>query len=85
MRLKIISCEVLCREISLLAAQSPNYVDVEFLPKGDPHVHGLRVGAGYITGLFLQWQNGVQINLWPPNLAKGKLEFPSFVKVGQAD
>ena len=55
---------------------------VEFLPKGDPHVHGLRTGAGFITGLMLQWQNGVQVNLWPADLAKGKLRFPSFVKVG---
>ena len=55
---------------------------VEFLPQGDPHVHGLRTGAGFITGLMLQWQNGVQVNLWPADLAKGKLKFPSFVKVG---
>jgi branched-chain amino acid transport system substrate-binding protein len=55
---------------------------VEFLPEGDPHVHGLKTGAGFITGLFLQWQNGAQINLWPSDLAKGKLTFPSFVKVG---
>ena len=55
---------------------------VEFLPQGDPHVHGLKTGAGFITGLFLQWQNGVQVNLWPADLAKGKLTFPSFVKVG---
>ena len=55
---------------------------VEFLPEGDPHVHGLKTGAGFITGLFLQWQNGVQVNLWPADLAKGKLTFPSFVKVG---
>jgi hypothetical protein len=34
MRLKIISCEVLFREICHLAAHSPNQVDVEFLPKG---------------------------------------------------
>ncbi len=39
MRLKIISCEVLYREICLLAAQSPNQVDIEFLPKG---LHDLR-------------------------------------------
>ncbi len=58
---------------------------VQFLPKGDPHVHGLRIGAGYITGLFLQWQNGAQVNVWPQNLAKGKLVFPAFVKVGQAN
>jgi branched-chain amino acid transport system substrate-binding protein len=57
---------------------------VQFLPKGDPHVHGLRVGAGFITGLFLQWQNGVQVNMWPADLAKGKLAFPSFIKVGAA-
>jgi branched-chain amino acid transport system substrate-binding protein len=57
---------------------------VEFLPQGDPHVHGLKTGAGFITGLFLQWQNGVQINIWPADLAKGKLKFPSFIKVGTA-
>jgi branched-chain amino acid transport system substrate-binding protein len=56
-----------------------------FLPKGDPHVHGLKVGAPYLTGLFLQWQNGAQVNMWPAVLAKGKLTFPSFVKVGQTN
>lgn len=39
MRLKIISCEVLFREIALLAARSSNQVDFEFLPKG---LHDLR-------------------------------------------
>jgi branched-chain amino acid transport system substrate-binding protein len=53
---------------------------VEFLPKGNPHVHGLRTGAGYITGLMLQWQDGKQLNMWPANLANGKLKFPAFVK-----
>ena len=54
---------------------------VEFLPQGDPHVHGLKTGAGFITGLMLQWQKGEQVNLWPAALAKGKLEFPPFVKI----
>jgi branched-chain amino acid transport system substrate-binding protein len=54
---------------------------VTFLPKDDPHVHGLRIGTGYITGLMLQWQNGQQVNLWPAALAKGKLTFPAFIKV----
>jgi branched-chain amino acid transport system substrate-binding protein len=54
---------------------------VQFLPKGDPNVHGLKVGAGLITGLMLQWQNGAQVNMWPAPLANGKLEFPSFVKI----
>ena len=48
-------------------------------------MHGLRTGAGYITGLFLQWQNGEQVNMWPAKLAKGKLAFPTFVKVGQSE
>jgi branched-chain amino acid transport system substrate-binding protein len=54
---------------------------VQFLPKGDPHVHGLKTGAGSITGLMLQWQNGKQTNLWPANLANGKLTFPPFIKL----
>ena len=29
---------------------------IQFLPQGDPHVHGLKTGAGLITGLMLQWQ-----------------------------
>jgi branched-chain amino acid transport system substrate-binding protein len=71
------------------AMEATDYVGtigrVTFLPKGDPHVHGLRIGAGYITGLFLQWQHGVQVNMWPAALAKGKLSFPEFVKVGQTN
>jgi branched-chain amino acid transport system substrate-binding protein len=58
---------------------------VQFLPKGDPKVHGLRTGKGFITGLFLQWQDGKQVNIWPAELAKGKLAFPAFVKVGQTN
>jgi branched-chain amino acid transport system substrate-binding protein len=54
---------------------------VEFLPKGDPHVHGLRTGAGYITGLMLQWQDGKQINMWPKELANSTMKFPVFVKL----
>lgn len=43
MRLKIISCEVLHREICLLAARSPNQVDVEFLPKGLHDMRSIRM------------------------------------------
>src|ERR1700760_752999 len=42
---------------------------VQFLPKGDPHVHGLKTGEGLITGLMLQWQDGKQVNMWPATLA----------------
>ena len=34
MRLRVIACEVLCREICDAAARSPHQVDVEFLEKG---------------------------------------------------
>ena len=68
------------------AMEATDYVStigrVQFLPQGDPHVHGLRTGEGFITGLFLQWQNGKQINMWPPDLANGKLQFPPFIKIG---
>jgi branched-chain amino acid transport system substrate-binding protein len=66
------------------ALENTDYVGtigrITFLPKGDPHVHGLRTGAGYITGLFLQWQHGQQVNLWPAALSNGKLTFPPFIK-----
>jgi branched-chain amino acid transport system substrate-binding protein len=67
------------------AMEATDYVGtigrVQFLPQADPHVHALKTGPGFITGLFLQWQNGVQVNMWPSALANGKLEFPSFVKI----
>src|SRR5271163_2275116 len=67
------------------AMEATDYVGtigrVQFLPQGDAHVHGLKTGPGFITGLMLQWQNGKQTNMWPAALANGKLEFPSFVKI----
>ena len=43
-----------------------------------------RSARAYITGLMLQWQNGKQVNLWPADVANGKLKFPKFIKVGAA-
>jgi branched-chain amino acid transport system substrate-binding protein len=54
---------------------------IQFLPKGDPHVHGLKTGPENITGLMLQWQDGKQLNMWPQKLAVGKVKFPPFVKL----
>ena len=54
---------------------------VQFLPKGDPHVHGLKTGPEHITGLMLQWQDGKQLNMWPQKLAVGQVKFPAFVKL----
>ncbi len=57
----------------------------QFKGKDSPNPHALKVGPGTITGLMLQWQDGKQVNLWPGNVANGKLKFPKFIKVGSAD
>jgi branched-chain amino acid transport system substrate-binding protein len=54
---------------------------VQFLPKGDPHVHGLRTGGNGIKGLVMQWQSGKIVTVWPSSLANGQVVFPSFVKL----
>jgi branched-chain amino acid transport system substrate-binding protein len=58
---------------------------VRFKDKHTVNPHAVEVGPDAITGLMFQWQQGKQINLWPPNLANGKLKFPSFVKIGSSD
>jgi branched-chain amino acid transport system substrate-binding protein len=67
------------------ALEATDYVGtvgrVQFLPKGDPHVHGLKTGAGTINGIYMQWQNGKQVCVWPPQSAGAKLTFPNFVKL----
>jgi branched-chain amino acid transport system substrate-binding protein len=52
----------------------------QFQGKGDPFTHSIKYGDGLVSGLMLQWQDGAQIAVWPPRLAKGHLKFPSFVK-----
>ncbi len=58
---------------------------VEFKGRDTPYPHALKIGPGTITGLMLQWQNGKQVNLWPVDVANGKLKFPSFIKIGSAN
>ena len=58
---------------------------VEFKGKDTPNPHALKIGGTTIPGLMLQWQDGKQINLWPANVANGKMKFPKFIKVGSAD
>ncbi|MBN9040605.1 MAG: ABC transporter substrate-binding protein [Rhizobiales bacterium 62-47] len=54
---------------------------VQFYGKEDKFTHGLKYGKGLITGLMLQWQDGKQVSVWPKEVAKGTLKFPSFIKV----
>jgi hypothetical protein len=53
-RLKLISCEVLYREMCAAVARSPHQVDVEFLPKG---LHDL--GGGSMRARLQEAVNGV--------------------------
>jgi branched-chain amino acid transport system substrate-binding protein len=57
----------------------------QFKGKDTANPHALKVGPDTITGLMLQWQDGKQVNLWPSNLANGKIKFPKFIKVGAAN
>jgi len=67
------------------ALEATDYVGtigrIQFLPQGDPHVHGLKTGNGTITGLVMQWQGGKQVCVWPKQYANGKVSFPPFVKL----
>jgi branched-chain amino acid transport system substrate-binding protein len=54
---------------------------IQFYGKDDPFTHGLKYGKGLITGLMLQWQDGAQVSVWPPEVAKSTIKFPAFIKV----
>jgi branched-chain amino acid transport system substrate-binding protein len=53
----------------------------QFYGKDDEFTHGLKYGKGLITGAMLQWQDGKQVPVWPKEVAKGQLKFPSFIKL----
>ena len=54
---------------------------VQFYGKDDPFTHSIKYGKGLITGLMLQWQEGQQVAVWPNDVAKAQIKFPSFIKV----
>jgi branched-chain amino acid transport system substrate-binding protein len=54
---------------------------VQFYGKNDEFTHSIKYGKGLITGVMLQWQDGKQVAVWPKEVAKGQLKFPSFIKV----
>ncbi|MBS0527904.1 MAG: ABC transporter substrate-binding protein [Proteobacteria bacterium] len=54
---------------------------IQFYGKNDEFTHGLKYGKGLITGAMLQWQDGKQVPVWPKDVAKGQLKFPSFIKL----
>jgi branched-chain amino acid transport system substrate-binding protein len=56
---------------------------IAFYGKDDPFTHGLIYGAGFATGLMVQWQDGKQVAVWPKAVANGTLKFPAFIKLPQ--
>jgi branched-chain amino acid transport system substrate-binding protein len=54
---------------------------IQFYGKEDQFTHSIKYGKGLITGLMLQWQDGKQVSVWPKEVAKGELKFPSFIMV----
>jgi len=56
---------------------------IGFYGRNDEFTHGLRYGHDWVTGLFVQWQDGKQVCVWPTNKCPNKLVFPSFVKLPQ--
>jgi branched-chain amino acid transport system substrate-binding protein len=54
---------------------------VQFYGKDDPFTHSIKYGKGLITGLMLQWQDGQQVAVWPKDVSKTEMKFPSFIKL----
>jgi branched-chain amino acid transport system substrate-binding protein len=54
---------------------------VQFYGKDDQFTHSIKYGKGLITGLMLQWQDGKQTSVWPKDVAKVDVKFPSFIKL----
>jgi branched-chain amino acid transport system substrate-binding protein len=54
---------------------------VQFYGKDEPFTHSLKYARGLLTGLMLQWQDGKQVAVWPKEVAKAQMKFPSFIKV----
>lgn len=46
---------------------------IVFQGPADPLTHDMKYGAGYVTGVSIQWQEGKQVTIWPANAATGKV------------
>ena len=54
---------------------------IAFYGRESPFTHAMKTGAGFVTGLMIQWHDGKQVTVWPSDIANGKMAFPPFVKV----
>jgi branched-chain amino acid transport system substrate-binding protein len=56
---------------------------VKFYGRDSQYTHAMEYGPGLVTGVVIQWQNGKQLQIWPPNQADVPVKFPAFVKLPQ--
>jgi branched-chain amino acid transport system substrate-binding protein len=67
------------------AMETTNYVGTigtfKFYGKDEQYTHAIEYGPGLITGVFIQWQQGKQVTIWPTDKANAKIVFPSFIKL----
>ncbi len=56
---------------------------VGYYGRTDEFPHALKYGPDWVTGIFVQWQNGKQVCIWPAGKCSEKVAFPSFVKLPQ--
>jgi branched-chain amino acid transport system substrate-binding protein len=57
---------------------------VQFYGRDNQFTHALKYGPGLVTTIAIQWQSGKQVCVWPADKCKGKIGFPSFVKLHAA-
>lgn len=50
----------------------------QFYGRDSMFTHAMKYGPGLVTGVHLQWQSGKQVAVWPADIARGKVVFPSF-------
>lgn len=57
---------------------------IGFYGRNDQFTHALKYGPKDVTGIFVQWQDGKQVCIWPTDKCHNKAKFPSFVKLPQS-
>jgi len=56
---------------------------IQYLGRDSPFTHGMKIGAGFISGLMVEWKDGKQVTVWPKDVAVGAMTFPSFIRLAQ--
>jgi len=54
--------------------------NLAFYGRGDTYTHAMKYGPKFVTGTFMQWQDGKQVCIWPRDKCANPLKFPDFVK-----